>query len=389
MCVDAEYGQVIEEPIGVVAFFFDVMAEVGGGEAGDLVVRHELGLLGGEGHQAKAAGDDVMELYEELRVERAQIVCVPEAVAGGVQRGLGEMDLAPEPVAVGSGQHQSASVFTSGVGAGKRSDDDVGAHVLFAGRGFAHLGAQPNQDVDLFFGEVGEGLTVVIGEVFSLEDACLFEARDVLIRISHTVMLPDETRCERVGTVGLRPVLGTRSGRNYYTGILQRRGISEAGGKRFPCGRNAHVKATDEAGIGSLIHVALKGMHRSGERRSTLWAMFDAPLEYSTRPGQQPGTMILSLVGPLTLNNLYVFQNEFRAMTAPVLIVDLQQAPYMDSAGLALLMSGYLSAMNDGRKLILAAPNHRITALLEMTRVDQVLTVASSVEDAEGGLSQG
>lgn len=115
--------------------------------------------------------------------------------------------------------------------------------------------------------------------------------------------------------------------------------------------------------------------------------MIDAPLQYTTRPGSKPGTTILSLIGPLTLTNLFGFQEAFRAMDAPVLIVDLERTSYMDSAGLGLLMNGYVSAMNNGRQLMVAAPNHRIAALLEMTTVDRVLTVAPSVEAAENSLA--
>ena len=114
--------------------------------------------------------------------------------------------------------------------------------------------------------------------------------------------------------------------------------------------------------------------------------MRDEPLTYSYTPGQSDGTMILKLVGPLTLTTMFGFQNEFRANTPQVMIVDLSESPYMDSAGLGLLMNYYVSAEHNGRKLLLAGVNHRIAAMLEMTRVQGVLKSFPSVEEAEASL---
>jgi anti-sigma B factor antagonist len=114
--------------------------------------------------------------------------------------------------------------------------------------------------------------------------------------------------------------------------------------------------------------------------------MRDEPLTYSFCQGQSEGTMILKLVGPLTLSTMFGFQNEFRLATPQVLILDLSETPYMDSAGLGLIMNYYVSAMDHGRKLLLAGVNERVKALLEMTRVQGVLTSFASVAEAEASL---
>jgi anti-anti-sigma factor len=114
--------------------------------------------------------------------------------------------------------------------------------------------------------------------------------------------------------------------------------------------------------------------------------MRDEPLTYSFSQGQADGMMILKLVGPLTLSTMFGFQNEFRAATPRVLILDLSDTPYMDSAGLGLIMNYYVSAMDHGRKLLLAGVNERVKALFEMTKVQGVLTSFPSVAEAEGSL---
>ena len=74
-------------------------------------------------------------------------------------------------------------------------------------------------------------------------------------------------------------------------------------------------------------------------------------------------------------------------MTPKVLIVDLSDSPYMDSAGLGLLMNYYVSAQNHGRQILLACVNERIAALLELTKVHGVLKSFPTVEAAETSLS--
>jgi anti-anti-sigma factor len=68
------------------------------------------------------------------------------------------------------------------------------------------------------------------------------------------------------------------------------------------------------------------------------------------------------------------------------LILDLSETPYMDSAGLGLIMNYYVSAEGSGRKLLLASVNERVVSLLEMTKVDKVLKSYPTVETAEASL---
>jgi anti-anti-sigma factor len=114
--------------------------------------------------------------------------------------------------------------------------------------------------------------------------------------------------------------------------------------------------------------------------------MRDEPLTYSFSPGKTAGTIVLKLVGPLTISTMFGFQDEFRAATPQTMIVDLSETTYMDSAGLGLIMNYYVAAADHGRKLLLAGINERIMALMEMTKVLGVLTTFPSVEAAEASL---
>lgn len=114
--------------------------------------------------------------------------------------------------------------------------------------------------------------------------------------------------------------------------------------------------------------------------------MRDEPLTYISTASQREGTTILRLIGPLTLSNLFSFQEEFRPMKPQVMILDLSDSPYMDSAGLGLIMNYYVSAENNGRKLLLAGVNQRIMALFTVTKVHEVLLSFPTVEEAEASL---
>lgn len=114
--------------------------------------------------------------------------------------------------------------------------------------------------------------------------------------------------------------------------------------------------------------------------------MPDDSLTYSSTAGQHEGTTILKIVGPLKLATMFTFQVEFRAMNPKVLIVDLSDSPYMDSAGLGVLMNYYVAAQADGRQLLLACVNERIASLLELTKVDGILKSYPTVEAAEASL---
>jgi len=112
--------------------------------------------------------------------------------------------------------------------------------------------------------------------------------------------------------------------------------------------------------------------------------MPDEPLRVENLEGSRVGSRILRLTGPLTLSNLFQFQGLLRAEKATVVIVDLTQVPYVDSAGIGALMGAHVSRQRDGRRLALVGVNQRVQHALEVTRVFQFFAVYPSVAEAEG-----
>jgi anti-anti-sigma factor len=114
--------------------------------------------------------------------------------------------------------------------------------------------------------------------------------------------------------------------------------------------------------------------------------MRDEPLTYRFIDGRSEGTKILKLDGPLTLSTMFALQDELRALKPQRMIVDLSDTPYMDSAGLGLIMNSYVSAESHGGSVVLAGTNERVASLIVMTKVDMVLKSFATVDEAEAGL---
>jgi anti-sigma B factor antagonist len=107
------------------------------------------------------------------------------------------------------------------------------------------------------------------------------------------------------------------------------------------------------------------------------------PLTLQSVPGQAAGSRILRLTGPLTITDLFEFQNTLRNDPPPVLILDLTAVPYMDSAGMGAIINYFVSCQRHGRKLVVAGVNGRVRELFTMTKVEGLLTIVDTVADAE------
>src|SRR5664279_5090148 len=104
----------------------------------------------------------------------------------------------------------------------------------------------------------------------------------------------------------------------------------------------------------------------------------DGPLTIDRREGKNPGTRIFSLSGPLTLRNLFELQTELRGSDPPSMtVIDLTDVPYMDSAGMGLVMNTYVRCQTRGVKLVVAGANSRVMDLFKVTKVDTLLPLVS------------
>jgi anti-sigma B factor antagonist len=94
--------------------------------------------------------------------------------------------------------------------------------------------------------------------------------------------------------------------------------------------------------------------------------------------------MIIRLTGPLTLINIFDLQAQFRsAEPTPLTILDLSGVPYMDSAGMGVVVNYHVHCQNKGGRFVATGVSPRIMELFKITRVDKVIRMAVTPAEAE------
>ncbi len=122
----------------------------------------------------------------------------------------------------------------------------------------------------------------------------------------------------------------------------------------------------------------------TGSPQYTLPMQKDDPLQVDVRDGSAAGTRIYQITGPITLPNLFTFQDSVRRGDPPQLaILDLTQVPYMDSAGMGSVINYFTHCQRRGIKLVIAGVSPRVSELFTMTGVNSLIPMKDSIEAAE------
>jgi len=113
----------------------------------------------------------------------------------------------------------------------------------------------------------------------------------------------------------------------------------------------------------------------------------DDPLTIEQQPSAVPLTVVLRLIGPVTLRNLFDLQARLRSGDLPKnQILDLSGVPYMDSAGMGAVINHHVHCENKKVRLVISGVSPRVLELFRMTRVDTIMTLAPTIEEAEASL---
>jgi anti-anti-sigma factor len=109
--------------------------------------------------------------------------------------------------------------------------------------------------------------------------------------------------------------------------------------------------------------------------------------------GKTPGTVIFRLTGPFTARDMHAslspsalrstFEPEEEGGQDALHILDLTEVPYMDSAGLGMIVSHYVRCRGRGVRLVAVGVSSRVVQLLELTKVDKFFPRFDSVEEAD------
>jgi anti-sigma B factor antagonist len=104
----------------------------------------------------------------------------------------------------------------------------------------------------------------------------------------------------------------------------------------------------------------------------------------SETPG---GPVVIALTGPIVMATLSDFQAQLRAETAPTVVLDFSEVPFIDSSGLGSMISVFLHYKTGNRKLGLVGMNEKCRALMKMTNVENLFPTFASVEAARAALA--
>jgi anti-sigma B factor antagonist len=98
------------------------------------------------------------------------------------------------------------------------------------------------------------------------------------------------------------------------------------------------------------------------------------------------GASVLRPRGPLTMANLFAFQNAVRELRGQSIVLDLAEVPYVDSAGLGALVNGHVSAQRNGGKFVLAGVVPRVSDLFKLTHVESLFACYANADEAIAAL---
>jgi anti-sigma B factor antagonist len=102
--------------------------------------------------------------------------------------------------------------------------------------------------------------------------------------------------------------------------------------------------------------------------------------------GSLAGERILKLTGPFTLSTMFEFQDAVRSHQPPIIVIDLTDVPYMDSAALGSLMGLHVSCQQHNRRYALVGASDRLQTVFRVSGVTSILAIYPSLADAEAGL---
>jgi anti-sigma B factor antagonist len=106
-------------------------------------------------------------------------------------------------------------------------------------------------------------------------------------------------------------------------------------------------------------------------------------LQIVITPGNREGQKILSLKGSLNIQTIFGFQSAVRAESSPMVILDFTGVPFIDSAGLGALVGAYVAAQKKPQRMAVVGMNTQVKALVEMTKVSQLIKSFDTIGEAE------
>jgi anti-sigma B factor antagonist len=104
-------------------------------------------------------------------------------------------------------------------------------------------------------------------------------------------------------------------------------------------------------------------------------------------PDPQGGSHILRLNGPLVLTTVADFQSKVRAVQSNHLILDMTDVPYVDSAGIGVLVGTYVRHQRDESGVSLVGVNDRVLTVLTIAHIEHFFRFFSNLDEVKPKLA--
>jgi len=111
------------------------------------------------------------------------------------------------------------------------------------------------------------------------------------------------------------------------------------------------------------------------------------PVRIETTAGSRPGVVVVHVHGPLDITNYREFEELMRSNESPILLVDLSEVPYIDSAVLGSMVAMHVACARNQRKYALVRVNQRIQNMLTVSGVGEIIVSFGTVTQAEAALA--
>jgi anti-anti-sigma factor len=102
-----------------------------------------------------------------------------------------------------------------------------------------------------------------------------------------------------------------------------------------------------------------------------------------------PGATIIAVNGPLklghpALDDLHRFCCTPGSPGEPLVVLDMENVPGIDSSGIGVLLQGHTTVQNRGGSCVLLRPNHVVQEVLQVVGLTRILRIAETLPDALG-----
>lgn len=128
---------------------------------------------------------------------------------------------------------------------------------------------------------------------------------------------------------------------------------------------------------------------RAGRRGAVVHFETMDELRIESKAGSREGVRIIKLEGPFVLQGVFEFQSIARSGNDPVVILDVTEVPFMDSAALGAVMALHTSCQRQQRKYAVVGASERLRTLFDVAGVSKILVTYPTLAEAQEKLSSG